>query len=359
MLDGLLHVKDYGGTNFITGLRAVAAVMVVLCHAGAAGIASAGSIAGRLIAFGAAGVIVFFVISGFSVAASLSGSTGYRDYLLKRWWRIAPLYYAWIFVLFLLGGNHYWLATFGAHPDAYNLVMHLSFLSFLDYRITNSILGVEWTLSIEVAWYTLLPVLIWATATTSRATVSLLVAAGVTALLNWLTPAAGIPVLAFQWSPIPYAGCYILGVIAFRTRRRVTVTPVVSDLIIGAAVMVVLAVAIWRPTGDAIIDRLPVVSGATFVAILVGRNDSPVFGRILASRVSLFVGTISYGLYLCHFSVLQLADRFSLVPRHDPLSRFVLVLAAGLLVATATYYLIERPALLLRRAWSRSVAQTA
>ncbi len=58
--------KNYGNTNFITGMRAFAALAVIMIHAGGAGFRELGEIGKNVANFGAAGVFVFFVISGFS-----------------------------------------------------------------------------------------------------------------------------------------------------------------------------------------------------------------------------------------------------------------------------------------------------
>ena len=63
-------MKDYGDTNFITGMRAYAALAVVLIHAGGGGLRDIGQMGDNIANLGLAGVYVFFVISGFSVASS-------------------------------------------------------------------------------------------------------------------------------------------------------------------------------------------------------------------------------------------------------------------------------------------------
>ena len=52
--------KDYGSTSFITGIRAFAAMAVVLIHAGGAGLRNLGSFGNNIVNFGQAGVYVFF-----------------------------------------------------------------------------------------------------------------------------------------------------------------------------------------------------------------------------------------------------------------------------------------------------------
>jgi peptidoglycan/LPS O-acetylase OafA/YrhL len=69
--------KDYGDSSFITGMRAFAALAVVLIHSGGAGFRELGAIGNNIADFGKVGVYVFFVISGFSVASSYENSSCY------------------------------------------------------------------------------------------------------------------------------------------------------------------------------------------------------------------------------------------------------------------------------------------
>jgi peptidoglycan/LPS O-acetylase OafA/YrhL len=106
--------KDYGETTFVTGIRAFAALAVVMIHAGGAGLRGPGDIGNHLADLGRTGVYAFYVISGFSVAASFAASDGFRTYAEKRFFRIAPLYYFWITIGFLMGLKYsgYWRTLF-------------------------------------------------------------------------------------------------------------------------------------------------------------------------------------------------------------------------------------------------------
>ena len=146
-----LSKKVYGDTNFITGIRAFAVLAVVLIHAGGAGFRELGTIGNNIADFGRTGVYVFFVISGFSVASSYANSSSYFDYLNKRLWRVAPLYYFWLAASILLGITAtYWQDEFSVGIDAYNLLLHVLFVGWFDYRVTNSIIGVEWSEATQV-----------------------------------------------------------------------------------------------------------------------------------------------------------------------------------------------------------------
>ena len=79
-------------------------------------------------------------------------------------------------------------------------------------------------------------------------------------------------------------------------------------------------------------------------------------GRVLASRTAVFLGTISYGIYLWHLTTIGVLERLDLLPTWHPfLSLAALTLLLTVLVSAASWYWWERP--LLRagsRPWRRA-----
>ena len=83
-------IKDYGETNFVTGLRAIAATMVIIVHTGA--LNELGWIGKNITRAGITGVYVFFVIAGFSITESFNRECTYARYLIRRVTRVLPAY---------------------------------------------------------------------------------------------------------------------------------------------------------------------------------------------------------------------------------------------------------------------------
>jgi peptidoglycan/LPS O-acetylase OafA/YrhL len=86
-----------------------------------------------------------------------------------------------------------------------------------------------------------------------------------------------------------------------------------------------------------------------------------VAGRLLSNRVLAYLGLISYAMYLYHLAVLKQVDRWLGEPMDAALGvRLITYGVLGLLItvaiASASYYLVERPALRLRRLVSPPVA---
>lgn len=343
-------IKNYGDTNFITGIRAFAAFAVVLIHAGGGGLREFGVIGNHIVDFGAHGVAVFFVISGYSVAASYITSNGYGDYLNKRLWRIAPLYYFWIGASILAGVTAtYWQEQFHTSVNAYNLLMHLSFLSFLDYKIANTILGVEWSIPIEVFWYLLIPFLMkWIVSRKQiviaifLAYVSYKLAVKYPAMLPVPTNNAG---LAMHWSPIPYALGFFLGIAAFRLRESgINFTRWGNHSFIATMISFIFLIISINPASKSAYIYISIL---TFVLVLFGSDNSQLFRWIFVNKIVIYLGSISYGIYLCHLPLLNMLVRFNLVNTDGKSSTFLIVSACAILASTLTYFLVERPCQLL------------
>lgn len=341
-----IALRKYGDTNFITGMRAYAALAVVLIHAGGAGLRSLGTLGNHLADMGHTGVYVFFVISGFSVANSYTGSASYGHYLLRRIWRIAPLYYFWLLVTaaFTQGVN-YWGQRFGVDLDWHNALVHALFLGFADFRVSNSIIGTEWSIPVEVFWYVAVPALV--TAIQKRwLSIPLLLAIGVAAyaatceLPGLLPLPRDVADIAVQWSPLPYFFSYCLGVSAFELRKSTPPTraqwPVVSALALP------IAYAFWPAAfQSAHVGDYLVTSLATFLLIWRGSTSNSLCRALFENRLALFLGSISYGIYLSHMPILMALDR--LLPNLPAPLAFAVAAAAAIAVSGITYYTIEIP----------------
>lgn len=350
-------IKSYGDTDFVTGLRAYAALAVMLIHAGGAGLVQLHPLLAQLVFLGQTGVYVFFVISGFSVTASYRTTAHFTTYLSKRFMRIAPLYYVLLLGLFLLqpltNGNMpaSWDTEFGVKYDLYNLFMHLSFLSFLDYKITNSVIGVEWTLSIEMFWYILLPLLLTLVTNWQRALTLLIASIALYFSLQCQQEAATHIHTRhiFEWSPLFYACAFSLGVLAYYIRPLVSnfATKHGDKFFIALLVVGIAAFLSFAPQKSAGIptyaDTLLTASAFTFALIVLGTNQSLLVRALLLNRAALYLGTISYGLYLIHFPLVIFFR--GLIENKTLL--FSAVFVTTVLASHLSYRFIERPALKL------------
>ncbi len=343
-------IKRYGDTDFITGMRAYAALAVLFIHSGNGGIESLGEIGARLAVLGGQGVSVFFVISGYSVASSFASSQGFGDYISKRFWRIAPLYYFWIIawlVAALYNGN--------LNIDPYNLFMHSFFLSSLDWRIApiGLIGGVDWTLSIEMVWYFIVPFIFLRMRGMSRLLFCLIAS---TVILVSVTKFRGyffLPTtkefaLIMHYSPIPYVFHFCLGIAAFKLREfSYDFTRWGDAALISTAVA--FLIFLLGPKSLFIQSMFVFFTIVAFFLILFGSEKSKLYRIFFSNRIVRFGGTISYGIYLCHISVIELIDSTGMEIFSNAQVKLVTVLTITTAISTATFLFIEKPALTFGR----------
>jgi exopolysaccharide production protein ExoZ len=336
--------RKYGDTDFITGLRAYAALAVVVRHTAA--FAAFGDIGVNLSKSGDTGVVMFFVIAGFSVATSYQQIGAFGPYLARRLIRIWPVYMLAIVTIFfalragLLGATHS-ATQYGGDLDAYNLFMHATFLSFLDYRVANSIIGVEWTIPIEVFWYVAIPLVMtrWS-----------LLEATVACMLFILGLRTALAYAGFEqsytmtyWMPFSHAPFFLAGVFAYQIRTGPELWPAINRVAAAryvplAAVLVICGVA---ATSIGTGFKTYAVGFATFGIIAFHRPGQGHVGWLLENRLALLMGMISYSIYLVHMPIAMLLSAW--YPGLVGLPLFASVVAVSALLAGAMYLMIEQP----------------
>lgn len=275
-------------------------------------------------AFGWLGVEMFFVISGFIIPYSLSRG-GYRlsDYptfLLKRIIRLDPPYIAALILILALGYASSAVPGFRGQPFAptwAQVALHLGYINvFFGYPWLSPVF---WTLAIELQYYLLMGLLYFAVA--HRSSVVRTATLGWMALLAFLIPSEQF---IFHWLFL-----FMLGIVAFQLRvgliRRGPFAGWVAILGCGA----------WA------VGSGPIALTGVVTALTLGLLEA------VPMRPLLFLGEISYSLYLLHVPIggriINLGQRFV----HTTLEKGVVLavaIAASIASAWLLYHFVERPA---------------
>ena len=304
----------------LAGLRFALAMVVVLAHLRWV-VPSTGAHSWLGAAGPTAAVYGFLLISGYSIASSLSSQPS--GYLRRRVIRIAPVYYAccalaWL--PWLLCGpivtmqNGLTLQQPTLFVTAANLAMLQSFVSD-----TQNSLAPAWTLSIECFFYLIAPWLM------KQKTAPLVIACALSATGSYFWFKAPHMRLDYLW----LAWAWIGGFIIYRHRER-PIAWVVAG--IAGIIMTSGTIADYNP---GVFARYTIGLTVLLMWVAPRLNVSERLGKWLD-----LAGDISYPLYLAHFPVL--ITLYALL-RGTAWNAPSLYIAAAIGVSVAIYYGFDLP----------------
>lgn len=336
----------------LTGVRGFAAMWVVLMHYTWVAGHTEQNLFDKVTFYGFAGVIVFLVLSGFVMAhvypvfREKVDVPKFADYFYKRIVRIYPLHLATVIAFIIIVKMGYPLA--GPNDTDYTLVLNLLLVHAWGFVNEFSWNAVSWTISVEMFAYIWFPFVIYglyrlpkiASIVTIIAAVFFLKDLPYISLLNMLGFDTTGVVLSYGSYLFQFTFVFIAGVALYRLVQDSVTWPVwVCDgmMLAGIAVLGYACSVPFQPW--------LMMCGS--LLLIGGLLRDKGLGRIIfGNRVSVFLGDISYSLYLTHFML------NAVLPQHFIDLSLTEKVAAALLTATISYYVIERPSRdFLRKLW--------
>ncbi len=358
------RLRDVAYQPALDGVRAVAVVLVLLYHAGF------GWMSG-----GYVGVSVFFTLSGFlitSLALAEHGRSGRLDvgaFYGRRLRRIVPaslVCLAGVMVAARLRQfdgitelrRDLWAAlaqvynwTLLAHGDSYasEIAKAAGQRAPLDHY---------WSLAIEEqfywAWPLALLVLLRAGRRSRLVLVGVLWAAFVLAAVIIAASAGGAATYLATPARLPEI---LLGAVLAVAVHSGLPVPSGGRWAAGACAVVLVCAVTWPASGGpAEAGWLPLFAVASAL-LIAGLQRRSAVQLALSVAPLVWLGRISYGVYLFHWPVYTLVDERRFPVDRAPL--FLLRLAITLAIAAASYYLIELPVRARRVQWRRVAAVAA
>ena len=328
---GLEQVSTVDRVASLTGIRAVAAVLVVGTHAAyGTGKYTHGYI-GLFYARLEIGVPIFFVLSGFllfgpwvNAAATACTPPLVRRYARHRVRRIMPAYVLTVLLAYLV----YHFRTAGPNPGHtwMGLLRNLTLTQIYsdNYMSTYLHQGLTqmWSLAVEVAFYLALPLLAYLLLVVlcRRRWRPVLLLTGLTALAV-LSPAWLIVLHTTGWLPdaariwLPTYLAWFVGGMALAVLQAMgvrcyafAVIPlalvsyfIVSTPIAGNATT--SPVRLWEAPAKTVFYAVI----ATLVVAPLALGDRGWYARLLSSRPMVWLGEISYEIFLVHVIVMEIA----------------------------------------------------
>jgi len=365
--------ERFGYVPCLDGLRAVSILLVLAFHGmGPVSILIARACAGWV------GVDIFFVISGFLITSILLqeekdvGTFSLSRFYVRRSLRIWPAYYAFLLVVGLTGYSH-WASIGICSIYLTNFDLALGWNIFEPAKI-----GHLWSLAVEEQFY-----LLWPLALSLAGRVRLPLGMGLmgavwiwrTVLIaqgaSWQRLCAGIDT-RLDALMVGCVGAMIWASPAIGTVARRCASGKWTPLIATGA-LIASAMSLGHP-GDYVHRpaqlffwnvKLPAFTLLTMVLILVllAQPRSRI-SRIMGHSTLVWIGRLSYSLYLWHVVAFKILPKAEVPFLHNlipgwPMASYLLAslpaelarLALSLVFASASYYLIERPCLSLKRRW--------
>ncbi len=303
---------------------------------------------------GFAGVDVFFVISGFLITSILlkdfdQGTFTFRGFWMRRVRRIAPA----LLTMLAAVGVFSLAAVFGPDMNLFGKQSFSALFSFANlyfWRTSGNYWGQDaegspllhtWSLSVEEQFYLFFPVFMafmmkwrskWITPATALIVVSSY-ALFVYGLQEHSTATFYLPPTR-AWELA--VGCLLALTLFHRREGLFPRSKLLNQIIPFAGLMMILfSFVVFLPGGNISWAMAAPVTGAGLIIAFCGVGSGT--HSFLSSKPVVFIGKVSYSLYLWHWPVLVF-NQTAL----DPLGP-TLTVALIIALTLASYYLVERP----------------
>lgn len=271
------------------------------------------------------GVLLFFIISGFVILMTVERAKTTGRFIQSRFARLYPAFWVSVVLTFLVVS---WMGLPGRAVGIKAMVLNLTmFPQLLGARSVDS---VYWTLLIELMFYGIMVALLM-TGTVRHATM----------VMGAIVIAATVDVLFFKNKQFPIIGparnfastayCFLIGTMLYRAWQNPARLRVTAAVIVGCCAYAALAEG-W----------MVAFLTASFSAIVYIATTRRI--PLLQSAPLVFLGTISYTLYLLHQNIgYAVIRRLSQLGVNSYLAiAAAIVLSVGL--AALVSFVIERPA---------------
>ncbi len=329
------------------GLRGVAILLVLIGHSG---FLEALPHAGML-EYARFGVDLFFVLSGFLITGILTDSKGsphfFRNFYARRVLRIWPLYYAVLFVAFVivpLFAPSMRSTAAGIWPAFVFYVQNIVFVNRETYPFG---LGATWSLAVEEQFYLTWPLLVFLF---KKRTLAIICASLVVVSLSLRLTAR------FYGAPS--------GFIHFFTLSRLDAIAFYQFLGFGAAGVLLARILMHRNSSIVSYTFLAIAFVGLLGISLTSDPRSSLLGRSLSAAWLRYIGKISYGIYLLHYPLFILWSRFigslgfyQAHPVAGNLAAFAGQIPLAAIAASISWHFFEEPILRLKE-WFPSGSET-
>ncbi|MGG4453804.1 acyltransferase family protein [Brevibacillus porteri] len=311
----------------------------------------------RFLWAGGEAVIIFYVLSGFVLSMAIYHSkTNYWGYLIKRFVRIYIPYYVWIFITFALfilfspyevTGLRDWFYDKWQGPiTKLDIINHLVLLNNF---FTDNYNPVVWSLAQEMRISIVFPLLFllfykqsWKKTILFAMSFSL-----ISIFLNILHIGKAEGFYNGYADTLHFTSMFMIGMLLFKHQEELVrlyrnMKKLKRRLLITLGIILYLystgILAISRSDTYFLLKDWGVVIGVSILLIMAMSNLK--VKAILNKSLFVYLGEISYSIYLCHFPIMMVL--FKLLYAKIPTSLlFLLCVTTAILFSIVSYHFIE------------------
>jgi peptidoglycan/LPS O-acetylase OafA/YrhL len=298
--------------NYIDSLRGIAILMVLLVHNSFMAqeqIYFPKTVA-KFIYDGRFGVQLFFIVSAFTLMLSKQSRTNEvrstQNYFIRRFFRIAPMYYTAIVYYALQNFIHSNFLTSGAPKpfDALSLVANVFFVHGFAPGWINSCVPGGWSIAVEMSFYVVLPIIVYYINDINKSVIFLLLSIVLATVLNRLLTSSSIDSNQFLYYYFPnQLPIFVLGITSYFIYKG-------SYKSMNGYSLISIAFAIFYYCYFSSTVQDHFLYSLIFFFLLLSQSKNTML--LLSNRVATYLGKISYSMYLTHFAILYWMDYFGI-----------------------------------------------
>jgi peptidoglycan/LPS O-acetylase OafA/YrhL len=349
------HLRKY---EFIDALRGYAILGVLMVHS-AQFVGPSHAFLRSVMAQGSLGVQLFYIASALTLCLSWrfrSAQEGHptRDFYIRRFFRIAPMFYLAIVLYVLLNGfaPSYWA------PNGIKwwfVVLTACFMHGFNPETIDSVVPGGWSIAVEMSFYAVFPLLMTYIKSIKSALVFLALS-----LMIWQV---SLPIyhqiyanhypadqqylvssFLFQnfFGQLPVFAIGILACFIFENKAALKRRVIILDA--AFALLCVVQLIALRTRWTTLFMAHYIVFSGVFALFALNLALFPV--KVLVNRFIALIGEISFSMYLVHVAVIYLLASIGLTAwfkRGDLSSAlfYLIVVAASALISRLTYAQVE------------------
>jgi peptidoglycan/LPS O-acetylase OafA/YrhL len=311
---------------------------------------------------GTDGVVLFFTLSAISLTLSAQASGQFQPgrYFLRRFLRVAPMYYFGVALyLILYGWGPRWSAPSGITTA--DVAENLLFVHGFFAHAINSVVPGGWSVATEAIFYVLLPFLFAMTKA-----IRLVVAFCVALALSYLANPFGV----FAYTNLGFAHYHFVNYLpaiaigaatAISLGGKPVAEPTAREKNLRPLILLLLLILVvpFANVGPFELALHVILTATLGAGLCRAFHETGAVNAFVVNRGLARIGTVSFSMYIVHFALLSTA--FALTARVVH-SRGILFMAGDFLVLTTlafavsnvTYELIEAPFIRLARRMTAS-----